>query len=404
MKSLNHYTMVTGGIAAVIVALLALLTYSNIGRLERAEHHLTNDIMPEHQLLEDYQEALYLLVNHAHTFERTRQYNNLHDARDSLQQARDMLPNIREVSLRNETDPLVLDRHAQRIALLNDADQQLQRLERSIENNDDEETTLALQRLDLVAQDARTLGRASHRQLDQQTFQAIDNINSAVRQVHLTNMGNLFIVLVLVGIALLMVRTRFIQDLQVVLAAVNATAAGDLNQHLVVNSQHEIGQLKHGFNRMVDSLKEQQHNIQQRAAELEQANEKQRMLIDTINALSAPILPLQEDILVLPIVGTIDEPRAQHITRELLRAVHERRARIAILDITGLAAIDTTSATMIVQTIQAAHLLGAEVTLAGVSAQFARDLVARHTALDTIHSYATLQDALEEAMERSATR
>ncbi len=80
---------------------------------------------------------------------------------------------------------------------------------------------------------------------------------------------------------------------------------------------------------------------------------------DAIRELSTPVLPVREGLLILPIVGVIDTQRARQLTEQLLRGIRANRAKVVVIDITGVPSIDSTVANHLVLTVEAARLLGA---------------------------------------------
>jgi rsbT co-antagonist protein RsbR len=118
---------------------------------------------------------------------------------------------------------------------------------------------------------------------------------------------------------------------------------------------------------------------------------------DAIRELSTPVLQLRERLLILPIIGVIDSMRAKQLTDDLLRSIRANRARIVVMDITGVAAVDSKVANHFLQTVAAARLMGANVIVTGLSAEVAQSLVALGVDLTSIRTMNDLQGGLEEA-------
>jgi rsbT co-antagonist protein RsbR len=118
---------------------------------------------------------------------------------------------------------------------------------------------------------------------------------------------------------------------------------------------------------------------------------------DAIRELSTPVLQVRERLLVLPIIGMLDSRRAKQMTDSLLRAIRENRARVVVMDITGVAAVDSKVANHLIQTVAAARLMGSLVIVTGLSAEVAQSLVALGVDLAKINTMADLQGGLEEA-------
>jgi len=120
--------------------------------------------------------------------------------------------------------------------------------------------------------------------------------------------------------------------------------------------------------------------------------------------LSTPVVEVWDEILVAPIIGTIDTGRAQQIIQNLLAAIVEHRATVVILDITGVPVVDTKVASHFLKTIEAARLLGAQVLLTGVSPQNAQTMVRLGVDLSRISTKGSLKAALQRAFELTQQR
>jgi rsbT co-antagonist protein RsbR len=118
---------------------------------------------------------------------------------------------------------------------------------------------------------------------------------------------------------------------------------------------------------------------------------------DAIRELSTPVLQLRERLLLLPIIGVIDTHRARLITESLLEAIRTNRAKVVVMDITGVATIDSRVANHILQTVTAARLMGAKVIVTGISASVAQSLVALGIELGGLDTVADLQGGIELA-------
>jgi len=118
---------------------------------------------------------------------------------------------------------------------------------------------------------------------------------------------------------------------------------------------------------------------------------------EAIRELSTPVLQLREGMLLLPVIGLIDTQRARQLTEGLLQAIRAQRARVVIMDITGVAAVDSKVANHLLQTVQAARLMGAAVLITGLSAAVAQTLVAIGVDLSRLSTLSDLQSGLDEA-------
>jgi len=118
---------------------------------------------------------------------------------------------------------------------------------------------------------------------------------------------------------------------------------------------------------------------------------------EAIRELSTPVLQVRERLLILPIIGVIDPHRARQLTEQLLRGIRTNRARVVVIDITGVAAMDATVANHLVQTVEASRLLGAIVIVTGLSPEIAQTLVTIGVDLGKMNTVGDLQGGIEEA-------
>ncbi|MBZ5712805.1 STAS domain-containing protein [Nannocystis pusilla] len=120
----------------------------------------------------------------------------------------------------------------------------------------------------------------------------------------------------------------------------------------------------------------------------------------TLAELSTPLIPISGKIVAMPLIGSIDAARAQRIIDTLLSGISEARATTAILDITGVAVVDTQVADALLKAARAVRLLGAEVILTGIRPDVAQTLVNLGTNLEGIVTRATLQSGIAFAMQQ----
>ncbi len=118
---------------------------------------------------------------------------------------------------------------------------------------------------------------------------------------------------------------------------------------------------------------------------------------EAIRELSTPVLPVRERLLILPIIGVIDPQRARQLTEQLLRGIRNNRAKVVVMDITGVPAIDSSVANYLVQTVESARLLGATVIVTGLSPEIAQTLVTIGVDLGKMNTVGDLQGGIEEA-------
>lgn len=139
-------------------------------------------------------------------------------------------------------------------------------------------------------------------------------------------------------------------------------------------------------------------------AETEARSAELRRLLELVQALELPVIPIGHDVLVTPLVGNLDSRRIEAIQRRLLDMVARQRAHTVILDVTGISVIDTTVARALLNTAQAVRLLGAQTLISGISANIAQTLVGLGVALDNIRTVSDLGQALDLARAEPAAK
>jgi anti-anti-sigma regulatory factor len=120
-----------------------------------------------------------------------------------------------------------------------------------------------------------------------------------------------------------------------------------------------------------------------------------------LRELSTPLIPISERVLALPLIGTVDQRRAQMMLATLLDGVAAQQAQIVIIDITGVSTIDSYVASTLIQAARAIRLLGAQVILTGIGPAAAQALVHIGVCFDNIVTRGTLQEGIAYALHRS---
>lgn len=118
--------------------------------------------------------------------------------------------------------------------------------------------------------------------------------------------------------------------------------------------------------------------------------------------LSTPVVQLWHRVLAVPLIGTLDSSRAQMVMESLLEGIQRHDAKVAILDITGVPAVDTMVAQHLMQTVTAARLMGADCMISGIRPPIAQTIAQLGIDLSAIVTKATLADALRAAIDLSS--
>jgi len=117
--------------------------------------------------------------------------------------------------------------------------------------------------------------------------------------------------------------------------------------------------------------------------------------------LSTPLIPISDQVMVMPLIGAVDSRRAQQVLQALLEGVASSRALVAILDITGVPVVDTQVANALLRAAQAVKLLGAQVVLTGIRPEVAQTLVGLGADLSGIVTCGSLQSGIAYATNRN---
>ena len=168
-----------------------------------------------------------------------------------------------------------------------------------------------------------------------------------------------------------------------------------LARSLFAKYQHDFALL----NRILDAYEPAANRIANTVA-VSFVQERERTIRqqqEAIRELSTPVLQVRERLLILPIIGIIDPQRARQLTEQLLRGIRTNRAKVVVIDITGVAAMDSNVANHLVQTVEASRLLGATVIVTGLSPEIAQTLVSIGVDLGKMNTVGDLQGGIEEA-------
>lgn len=149
------------------------------------------------------------------------------------------------------------------------------------------------------------------------------------------------------------------------------------------------------FARDITERKQADRAIRRLNKRLQEQVQRQKQ---SIEALSTPVIRLWDQIVLLPLVGAIDPNRAQQLTENLLEAIADQRALVALIDVTGVPVVNTEVALHMLETVTAAKLLGAKVLITGISPALARTLVDLDVDISRLDTQATLQAGIIQAL------
>lgn len=237
---------------------------------------------------------------------------------------------------------------------------------------------------------------------------------AALRLLAIT-LGSYAVIAVVLGAVLQALVTRPVR-------ALAATAArlreGDRSQRSRIQRGDEMGVLSAAFDGMADEvegllqglegqvaarthdLEEERARLQRALTDLEASTTARLALAETVRALSTPVSKLYDRVILMPLVGSIDAERADQIERSLLSGIEVHGAEEVLLDVTGVTLVDSEVAAGLLRAARAARLLGASVTLVGITPRTAQSIVDLGIDLEGVTTHADLQSGLIHALRR----
>ncbi|MCF8298071.1 MAG: STAS domain-containing protein [Saprospiraceae bacterium] len=196
-----------------------------------------------------------------------------------------------------------------------------------------------------------------------------------------------------------------VEKIEDVLASV---AAGDLDARLESDIEDDFTGIEAAIDILIDDLTFELNNSEKAQkelqAQLEKVNEQQKTILqqqEDLMELSSPVSKVWDNILILPVIGTLDSQRTQIMMENLLQKIVDTGCTMSILDITGVPTVDTQIANHLLKTVTSARLLGAECIISGISPAIAQTIVHLGIDLSAIKTKATLQDAMIYAMSKN---
>jgi rsbT co-antagonist protein RsbR len=183
-----------------------------------------------------------------------------------------------------------------------------------------------------------------------------------------------------------------------------AAAAMQFDQRINPEDEDELASAEQAIDILLEDFAALLEERRQTEAELQRQLATIQKQQDAINELSTPVIKVWENLLVLPIIGTLDSQRTQRMMESLLQQIVATGSKIAILDITGVPVVDTMVANHLIKTITAAGLMGAECILSGISPGIAQTIVHLGIDLSGIKTKSTMMEAMRYAIRANGQR
>lgn len=211
----------------------------------------------------------------------------------------------------------------------------------------------------------------------------------------------------------------FTQDRLELVQLLSSQAAVAIENALLYQHLQEMSEQLRATNMELEEAKRSlELRVAERTAELQEAHERlqreyeerQRLQEEIIQAqqmtlaeLSTPLVPITDNVLVMPLIGAMDSRRAQLVVETLLSGIQTTRGRVVIIDITGVPVVDTAVANTLVKAAQAAKLLGARTLITGIRPEVAQTLIGLGVDL-TMETPGTLQNGIALALAQTDIR
>jgi len=196
-----------------------------------------------------------------------------------------------------------------------------------------------------------------------------------------------------------------IDQIEDVLASV---AAGDMNARINSKIEDEFSGVEAAIDLLIDDLTDElanreeiQKNLEEKLQTIKKQNDTIAQQQEDLLELSSPVTKVWDNVLILPVIGTLDSRRTQIMMENLLQKIVDTGCTTAILDITGVPTVDTQIANHLLKTVSAARLLGAECIISGISPNIAQTIVHLGIDLSSIKTKATLQEAMRFAFQHN---
>lgn len=409
--------IIIGGILLVVIGLLIQSTIS----VNTTADFISQTTIEQVKLSGQFNTDMFRGFTEALTFARTHLDENRQSALQEMKDAGDLMAQLAVLEKRPDPfDTKLTSQHIQlqqrREDIYNRLDPALQQLIQAVESNNQLEINRALTTLNLCKGDIEQLEEDAAELADRSTSAATAVLTSRSHQSLTSASIVLGLVVIIIPLLTLLMRYRVAAPLNSLAKATMAIAAGQRDLRLKVTSHDELGLLQRSFNQMIERLSraqaavvaeqqaleervaERTAKLQETLAELQSSMAEREQLVEAIRTISSPVLPVRDDILVMPLIGLIDSERADVLVKSMLDAIEQYHARTLIIDMTGIPVVDTHVAQTLLQATQACRLLGASVMLVGLRPELAQTIVGLGINLEDIEIQSNLQKGIEHAM------
>jgi rsbT co-antagonist protein RsbR len=397
-----------------LIALVAAFVLLNTAAVQEATMHLSDEVLPLLDANGDFNTGMAQALGEIEAFAYSHDPIKLSEAQEFLGELKDTIARLDAIATPSDPrdDPDVSAATQQLLSRQTAVLEAAQRLAANLTTSNVAPAEQIVAQVDQLADELTAVEGESDTIVERHRTDATGVLATSEQSV-LVGAGALAVLCVgLTLLALLVLRRGIVRPLITLADAAQNVAGGRLDQSVPVTGGDEIGTLQRSFNTMVATLGQQTQQLQQQveaansaweAAEAARAElaeklatiEEQRVVI---REMSVPILPLSDRALVMPLIGILDTARLQLAQQRALQAIEQGGTRYALLDITGVPLVDTQVARGLLDIVQAARLLGAEVVMVGVRPEVAQSIVGLGLHLGDITVRSTLQDGILYAL------
>lgn len=396
----------------LLIIVTAIFVVINIFSLRNTVINLTDYTIPETTISGNFNANMEGAIREIQTSLLTGEEEEFEEATEALDQAQENVTAFTQLNNEfiNATENVeeLTQINSQRQALLDRMQQLLVSIESESESTSDEMIETSFTALEGIEDELRDLNANASQILEQERTLATEQTITGL-QWSLGGIGvSIILLFVLVVTALFLLRRYILRPIASLADATNTIASGNFDIVVPVTGDDEIGDLQNSFNVMSTTIRQQTQaladqvtvaNTARTEAETAQIQlSKQLNTVEEqheiIRAMSVPLLPLTPSVLVLPLIGALDDARLQMAIERSLASIEQQHARHLILDITGVPFVDVSVAEGIIQIIQAAQLLGTKVSLVGIRPEVAQSIIALGVDISSIKTYHSLQTAI----------
>ncbi|HEX6288199.1 MAG TPA: HAMP domain-containing protein [Herpetosiphonaceae bacterium] len=417
-RSLTSKVTFGFGLFLALTTIAAAFTIIGTIQSRRASTHLVDYTLQHYTESDHFAASLNTALGESDAFMEEREGDDLEEAQAAMQVAAThlaALDRLTDASSRNADEQDYRRLQQRRVTLMERAQQQLAALAALPPNPDVAAPDDIEEALDTLMTEADALQTATDAVLARD-ITATKSLIDGRSQWNLITTSVLYALLILLSIiALMLLRRVIVRPINELARVAQRIAEGRDDCSVDITSRDEIGKLQQVFNQMAATVRQQTDALQHQVAVAEAARlEVERAHMEStahitrieeqqtiIRNLSVPILPLSRDMLVMPLVGEMNEERVSLMQSQALGTLEQTGARLLLLDITGVPRIDNMVAAGLVRIAQAARLLGTEVILVGITPHVAQTLANLDLSLAGIRTLSTLESGIAHVLNNT---